>query len=81
MTPAHAPFPRLPAQPLYWNVGNATAVLVGDWKLIVSQGKGGPVELYNLAADPTEQKNQAEQNPAKVDELRKVLAEQKKLDR
>lgn len=43
----------------------------GDWKLIV-RVEGDP-ELYNLAADPTEEKNLAKSEPAKVEELKKSL--------
>jgi len=72
---------RKPAEPtLYWNIDYATAVLHGDWKLIVSQWPSATVELYNLAEDPKEAKNLADTNPAKVQELRQILAEQKSLD-
>lgn len=70
----------LVAPPLYWNVGSQTAILDGDWKLIVSEKKAGAAELYNLADDPAEKKNVAQDNTKKVEELRKALAEQKKLD-
>jgi len=65
-----------PAKPLYWETPRAKAVLEGDWKLIVSKGKTAGVELYNLAADPAEEHNQAEKNPGKVEELRRLLAAQ-----
>jgi arylsulfatase A-like enzyme len=68
------------AQPLYWNTGSAAALLDGDWKLIVSQRKPVVVELYNLALDPGEKKNLAEDKPAKVEELQKILTQQKKRD-
>ncbi len=71
----------LPTVPLYWNTGNWTAVLDGDWKLIVSPRKPAAVELYNLAADPAEEKNLAAAQPAKVEQLRTILGEQNKLDR
>jgi arylsulfatase A-like enzyme len=70
-----------PAVALYWNVGNQRAVLSGDWKLIESQRKADSAELYNLADDPAERTNLAEREPKKIEELRKVLAEQRKLDR
>jgi arylsulfatase A-like enzyme len=69
-----------PARVLYWNDGTAAAVLSGDWKLIVSRRKGVPAELYNLADDPAEKVNLADSNPRKVEELRKVLDEEGKLD-
>ncbi len=68
------------SSPLYWNTGASRAILDGDWKLIVSRDKSPTRELYNLAADPAEKENLAEKNPAKLDELGKVLAQQQKLD-
>lgn len=43
------------------------ALRKGDWKLVANHGLAP--ELYNLAEDPTETKNLATQNPAKVKEL------------
>ena len=72
---------RKPAKTtLYWNTPAATSVIDGDWKLIVSKRKAESVELYNLAYDHEEKTDRAVENPKKVEELRKVLAEQKKLD-
>lgn len=48
----------------------------GNWKLIVpttSNEPGAEVELYDLAADPTETKNLAAAEPARVAELSKQL--------
>jgi arylsulfatase A-like enzyme len=64
---------------LYWNTGNTSGVLAGDWKLIVA-GKKPARELYNLADDPAEKQNRAEDSPAKLEELGKLLQTQKKLD-
>jgi arylsulfatase A-like enzyme len=50
----------------------------GDWKLIVAAN--GKAELYNLAADPYEKKDLAAAEPAKVAELRELIAAQQKLD-
>ena len=44
---------------------------------MTAQRKPDAVELYNLGNDPAEEKNVAEANPKKVEELSKVLAEQK----
>jgi arylsulfatase A-like enzyme len=71
----------VPARALYWNTGRQAAVLDGDWKLIVSQRGPESVELYNLADDPAEKKDLAKASPKQVDALRKLLAQQKKLDR
>jgi arylsulfatase A-like enzyme len=60
-------------------------IRVGDWKLVLNGGRdtgdnpapkkkkkarGEPVELFNLADDPSESKNLAEQMPDRVAELR-----------
>ncbi|MBA4017280.1 MAG: sulfatase [Pirellula sp.] len=48
----------------------------GDWKLIVptaANEPSGEVELYDLAADPTETKNLASAEPARVAEMTKQL--------
>ncbi len=60
----------LPPAPLYWNVPRTEAVMMGDWKLIVSQRKDVPVELYHLGNDPAEKKNVAEENPKQVETMR-----------
>jgi arylsulfatase A-like enzyme len=73
--------PAPAAAVLYWDTGNAAAVLAGDWKLIAPQRRPGRVEVYQLGDDPAEANNLADANRGKVEELRKVLAEQKKLDR
>jgi arylsulfatase A-like enzyme len=45
------------------------AVRKGDWKLIVHATLPGSKELYNLATDPSEKNNVAEQNPEIVRDL------------
>ena len=70
----------LPATTLYWKTGRLSGILDGDWKLIVSERRPKIVELYNLADDPVEKKDLAKENVKKVEALRKILAEQKKLD-
>ena len=55
------------------------AVRQDDWKLVWRTVLPSKVELFNLANDPSEKENLAEQNPQKVQELQKrigVLAEQ-----
>jgi arylsulfatase A-like enzyme len=70
---------KVAAPTLYWNTGNARAVLAGEWKLIVS-GRKRTEELYDLAADPAEARNVALTEPGRLARLRKVLAEQVKRD-
>lgn len=50
--------------------------LVGDaaWKLIfVPKPGGGETRLYDLRTPPVEARNVAEENPAKVDQMRQRL--------
>ena len=43
---------------------------LGNWKLIVSGEKEKQkIELFDLAADPSESENLAEQNPEKAEQL------------
>ena len=56
--------------------GAASALVKGDWKLVV---RGGKQELYRLSEDPNERTNLAAKNPERVkDLLADLLAEQKK---
>ena len=48
------------------------AVVADGWKLLDKQSEGS-VELYNVAEDPTEQKNLADAEPARVSALRELL--------
>jgi uncharacterized sulfatase len=60
-----------PAASLRWRW-----MIEGDWKLIVPAKQNEPdgtVELFNLAADPHEEKNLAETERAKVEALSKKL--------
>jgi arylsulfatase len=50
---------------LWWMHEGNRALRVGDWK-IVSAGKDGPWELYNLSTDRSESKNLAAEKPEKV---------------
>jgi arylsulfatase A-like enzyme len=62
----------LPERPLYsvapgWR---ARSLRLGNWKLIVHlMGDSGRIELFDLAADPAEGTNRAEQEPERVKAL------------
>ena len=67
---------------LYWEFHGerpvpAQAVRQGDWKAIRPQPRGydpaAPIELYDLAADPGETRDVAEEHPAVVAEMREIL--------
>jgi len=51
------------------------AIRAGDWKLIVYATLPGRVELYNLKADPSEEDNQAEREPERLQAMHKRLVE------
>ena len=58
-----------PHETLFWRCGPQWAVRQGDWKLVVSKGGSGRPELYDLAADPSETKDRAGSEPARVADL------------
>lgn len=69
---------------MYWTSPRASAVRDGDWKLIVHRPRGissTQVELFNIAADPSEKTNVATKHPERVAELTARLAEIAKADR
>lgn len=51
------------------------AVRRGDWKLVWSTPLPGSIELFNIAEDPYEAKNLADQQPEKVKELQARMLE------
>ena len=59
----------------FWRSGDYRAVRAGDWKLQVSK-RPDKVWLFNLAADPTEQVNLVDKEPARVAALRKLIETQ-----
>ena len=57
---------------LFWQSGHYRVVRHGDWKLQVS-ARPEKEWLYDLAVDPTERNNLAEERPDKLSELRALL--------
>lgn len=53
--------------PIFWEHEGNRAVRLGDWKLVAHHGRGW--ELYNVAADRTEEKNLAASEPGRVREM------------
>jgi arylsulfatase A-like enzyme len=62
-----------PHDTLFWRSGPYLAVQSGDWKLQVTETPRKDW-LYNVALDPTEKNNLALAQPAKVQELKALLA-------
>lgn len=60
-----------------WRQVPASAIRMGDWKLIENFETGG-LALYNLKDDISESKNLAESQPKKVEELHKALVKWRK---
>jgi arylsulfatase A-like enzyme len=62
-----------PHEALFWRGGNYQVVISGGWKF---QRNDAPVKqwLFDLATDPTEQKNIADARPDKVAEMEALLA-------
>lgn len=59
---------------LFWQSGHYRVVRHGDWKLQVL-ARPEKTWLFNLAVDPGEQVNLAQERPDRVAELRRLLAE------
>ena len=62
---------------IFWRSGQYRTILADDWKLQVSE-RPKKTWLFDLAADPTEQRNLAETRPDKLAELAAILAEHEK---
>lgn len=58
--------------PLFWRSGDYRAVRAGNWKLQVTK-RPDKAWLYDLASDPTEQRNLARGDPQRVAELRRLI--------
>lgn len=75
---------------VHHSISGRFAIRKKQWKLVLCPGSGGwspapkpaqgkplpPVQLYNLESDRGETRNLAEEHPEKVQELRKLLADQ-----
>ena len=57
---------------LYWNTGRQYAGRGGDWKLIQDR-KSGLIELFNLADDPYELTDLAQDDPDQVQVMLNAL--------
>lgn len=69
-----------PQRVFYWLWGkDRIALRQGDWKLARNGGKG-PFLLFNLADDPNEKTDVAEQRPEKVTELMELLKREQTSD-
>jgi uncharacterized sulfatase len=63
----------VPHRQLFWRSGHYQVARVDDWKLQLNE-RANATWLFDLNRDPTEQTNLAASQPARVDELRRVLA-------
>jgi arylsulfatase A-like enzyme len=77
---------KLPDRALFWHYPHYgdqggspySAILDGDWKLIVFHDPRQGVELYNLPSDPGEKHNLADDHQEKVKAMREKLDQWKK---
>ena len=59
---------------LFWEHESNRAVRAGDWKL-VSKGREGPWELYDLSSDRTELTDLSQTHPERVEKLARMWQE------
>jgi arylsulfatase A-like enzyme len=59
-----------PHQTLYWRIDGMWAIRHGDWKLVHGRAGDTAPELFDLAADVSEQHDLASTQPARVQELK-----------
>jgi len=67
--------PGRPHQVMFWRSGQYKVVRDGDWKLQSSEAQK-KVWLYNLAADPTEQRDLSKTEPAQAQRLLAMIRQQ-----
>lgn len=67
-------------RPLYWKTPGFSGVRYGRWKLIAKKA-GTEVQLYDIAQDPYETKDLAQQQPETVKKLKRLLAQLSRNDR
>lgn len=67
-----APEDAVPHETLFWKQGYQQTVLHDGWKLI-TEGLSGQRWLFDLSADPTEQRNLAPEQPQRVKHLQGLL--------
>jgi arylsulfatase A-like enzyme len=63
---------------LYWEFyegGSRQAVRQGKWKAVRQPMLTGPVEIYDILADPKELKNLSAEQPERVKEMERLMAE------
>ncbi len=60
-----------PHEALFWRLNQRRALRMGDWKLVRQPGRRqqGRWELYNLASDPGETTDRAQDEPARFSQL------------
>lgn len=60
---------------LYWEIGNQTAVRMGDWKAYRQGGDQGEWQLYDLSRDISETTDVAAQHPEVLAQMKTFAAE------
>lgn len=75
--PASASLTTAPHDLLFWRSGDTKAVRQGNWKLQIAK-RPNKAWLYDLAVDPTEHRNLAAADPARVAAMRALIAAQDK---
>lgn len=63
---------RIGERRFWWRTPHQSAARQGDWKLVHGRGRD-QAELFNVANDPNEQNDLADQHPEKVAQLKELI--------
>ncbi len=58
---------------MYWEMNDARALRMGEWKAVLKLRNGGDIELYNLKSDPIEQHDVSITHPDIAEKMKRLI--------